>query len=253
MRDFFDASFAISLFIIVTIFAASTLSTRAATVEGSFETLPMQHANYSIAKEFVADTVNNPDNLTVFSNMNSARLASALNLPSTIRISLVFTTLLRIDVIENGLTVDVQLSGLTDLAGKVTFHYFDGSNGYVSSETKVTPVTGLVTFTNSTSHWIIFAKVGSASAIVNSPSFQVVSDVSSPTHMINRAGYLLISSLPSDISDKIKIGQTIYVEGQQVEYLIPTFAINPLGVGASTTSMVATYYQEPCLVRVDIL
>lgn len=253
MRDFFDASFAISVFLIVTIFAATTLSTRVATVEGSFETLPLQHTNYTIAKAFVADTVNNPDNLTVFSNMDSAQLASTLNLPPKIRISLTFTTLLTINVVETATNVDVQLSGLTDLAGIVTLHYFDGSNGYVTSDIKVTPVTGGVTFTNLTSHWIVFARVGDASAIVNSPSFQLVSDISSPTHMINRAGYLEMSTLPSAISDKIKIGQTVYVEGQQIEYLIPTFSINPLGLGASTTSMVATYFQEPCLVTVDIL
>jgi len=253
LRDFFDASFAISVFIIITIFAGTTLSTRAATVEGSFETLPLQHTNYTVARKFVADTQHNPNNLTVFSKMSSNELAGNLTLPRTISLSLTFSTLLKIDANEAGGMIDVELSGVSDLAGNVTVHFFDASFNYLSNTTKTTTSIGTESFPVVSSQWIVFANVGRASAAVNSPIFNVVDQVGTPIHMINRAGYILISTLPSAIPPVLKLGQTVFIDGQDIDYLIPSFSINPLGIGTSTTSMVATYFQEPCLITVDIL
>lgn len=255
MRDFFDASFAIPIFVIITIFTANTISTRGATLEGSFETLPLQHVNYSVAKKFVADTQHNPKNLTVFSKMNSAELAGNLSLPREITVSISFSTLLQIDASKTGSTVDVQLSGLTDLSGTVTLHRFSGGPGnYLGNETKVTSSIGIISFTPVTgTRWIVFAQVGSASAAFASPAYQVVDELTTPVHMINRAGHVSVSTLPPQIFQELRIGQTLFIDGGDVAFLIPSFTLSPLLVGASTTTMVATYFQEPCIIRVDII
>jgi len=256
MRDFFDASFAISVFVIVTIFTGTTLSTRAATVEGSFETLPLQHTNYTVARAFVADTQFNPDNLTVFSKMSSFDIATTLNLPKTIRMSLTFSTLLEIDASEAGGLINVQLSGLSDLTGNVTVYFFDDSFVYQKKDSKITTSIGAESFpiiSPNGPNWIVFATVGRASAGANSPLYNVVDQVATPIDLINRGGHIVVSDLPPAIIQQIRIGQTVFVDGQDIQYLIPSFSINPISVGASTTSMVATYFQEPCLITVDII
>lgn len=253
MRDFFDASFAISVFVIVTIITGTTLSTRAATVEGSFETLPLQHTNYTVARAFVADTQFNPDNLTVFSKMSSFDIATTLNLPKTIRMSLTFSTLLEIDTSEAGGLINVQLSGLSDLTGNVTVYFFDDSFVYQEKDSKITTSIGAESFLILRPNWIVFATVGRASAAANSPLYNVVDQVATPIDLINRGGHIVVSDLPPAIIQQIRIGQTVFVDGQDIQYLIPSFSINPISVGASTTSMVATYFQEPCLITVDII
>lgn len=254
MRDFFDASFAIPIFVIITIFTANTISTRGATLEGSFETLPLQHVNYSVAKKFVADTQHNPENLTVFSKMSSAELAGNLSLPREITVSISFSTLLQIDASKTGSTVDVQLSGLTDLSGTVILHRFSGAGNYLDNDTTVTSSIGTASFTPVPgTRWIVFAQVGSASAAFVSPAYQVVDKLTTPIHMINRAGHTEISTLPPQIFQALRIGQTLFIDGDDVEFLIPSFTLSPLLVGASTTTMVATYFQEPCIIRVDII